>query len=167
MPPSAHPRNESGGAARARGDPLAGPVALTARHRHIPTAEDLILYDAVRLFIDRAVATAPEFTVTSENGPAVAQVCQRLDGIPLAIELAAARVKVLAVEQIAIRLDDRFRGVAPVWWRVNPWSVYHLLMVLFFSPAATCAGVVGCLGVSGCLPGLKKSILRDSNRLLH
>ncbi len=77
--------------------------------RHLPPSEDLILYEAVRLFVDRAVATTPGFTVTSENAPAVAQVCQRLDGIPLAIELAAARVKVLAVEQIATRLDDRFR----------------------------------------------------------
>ena len=73
------------------------------------TAEDLVLYEAVRLFVDRAVATTPGFSVTSQNAPAVAQVCQRLDGIPLAIELAAARVKVLAVEQIAARLDDRFR----------------------------------------------------------
>jgi non-specific serine/threonine protein kinase len=77
--------------------------------RRFPTPEDLVLYEAVRLFVDRATATAPEFGVTSENAPAVAQVCQRLDGIPLAIELAAARIKVLAVEQIAARLDDRFR----------------------------------------------------------
>jgi predicted ATPase/class 3 adenylate cyclase len=76
---------------------------------HLPATKELVLYDAVRLFADRAVATAPGFTVTSENAPAVAQVCQRLDGIPLAIELAAARVKVLAVEQIVARLDDRFR----------------------------------------------------------
>ena len=76
--------------------------------RHVPPPEELVLYDAVRLFVDRAVAIAPGFTVTSENGLAVAQVCRRLDGIPLAIELAAARVKVLAVEQIAARLDDRF-----------------------------------------------------------
>ena len=75
----------------------------------LPSSEDLVLYEAVRLFVDRAVATAPGFTVTRENAPALAQVCQRLDGIPLAIELAAARVKVLAVEQIATRLDDRFR----------------------------------------------------------
>jgi tetratricopeptide (TPR) repeat protein len=68
-----------------------------------------VLYEAVRLFVDRAVATTPEFTVTNENAPAVTEICQRLDGIPLAIELAAARVKVLAVEQIASRLDDRFR----------------------------------------------------------
>jgi predicted ATPase len=77
--------------------------------RHLPRLEDLVLYDAVRLFVDRAVTTAPGFTVTGENAPTVAQVCRRLDGIPLAIELAAARVKVLAVEQIAARLDDRFR----------------------------------------------------------
>ncbi len=77
--------------------------------RGLPRSKDLVLYDAVRLFVDRAVATTPGFTVTNENAPAVAQVCQRLDGIPLAIELAAARIKVLAVEQIAARLDDRFR----------------------------------------------------------
>jgi predicted ATPase len=84
----------------------------------LPPSEELVLrYDAVRLFVERAMATAPGFTVTRENGPAVAQVCQRLDGIPLAIELAAARVKVLAVEQIVARLDDRFRlltGGSPI-----------------------------------------------------
>lgn len=72
-------------------------------------AEALSQYEAVRLFVDRAVAVSPAFAVTNENAPAVAQVCHRLDGIPLAIELAAARVKVLSVEQIADRLDDRFR----------------------------------------------------------
>jgi non-specific serine/threonine protein kinase len=76
---------------------------------HLTRPEELVLYDAVRLFADRAMTTTPGFTVTSGNAPAVAQVCRRLDGIPLAIELAAARVKVLAVEQIAARLDDRFR----------------------------------------------------------
>ncbi len=77
--------------------------------RHLPPSEDLVLYEAVRLFVDRAMANAPGFALTRENAPAVAQVCLRLDGIPLAIELAAARVRVLAVEQIAARLDDRFR----------------------------------------------------------
>jgi predicted ATPase/class 3 adenylate cyclase/Tfp pilus assembly protein PilF len=104
--------------------------------RRLPNVEDLVLYEAVRLFVDRAVATTPEFTVTSENAPAVARVCQRLDGIPLAIELAAARVKVLTVEQIAARLDDRFRLLTGGSRTVVPrqqtlraaidWS-YHLL----------------------------------------
>jgi len=84
-------------------------LSLPQDIRHLPGPEDLVLYDAVRLFVDRATSATPGFNVTSENGPAVAQVCQQLDGIPLAIELAAARVKVLAVEQIATRLDDRFR----------------------------------------------------------
>jgi predicted ATPase/DNA-binding XRE family transcriptional regulator len=65
--------------------------------------------EAARLFIQRAVATLPGFTVTSANAPAVAQICRRLDGIPLAIELAAARLRMLPVEQIASRLDDSFR----------------------------------------------------------
>src|SRR6185503_9414149 len=51
----------------------------------------------------------PTFAVTNQNAPAVAQICHRLDGIPLALELAAARVRALSVEQIAKRLDDRFR----------------------------------------------------------
>jgi predicted ATPase/class 3 adenylate cyclase/Tfp pilus assembly protein PilF len=83
-------------------------LSLPDVHR-LPPSEDLVLYEAVRLFVDRAVATTPGFALTSENAAAVVQVCQRLDGIPLAIELAAARVKVLAVEQIGMRLDDRFR----------------------------------------------------------
>jgi predicted ATPase/class 3 adenylate cyclase len=81
--------------------------------KHLPAGADLssalTMYEAVRLFIDRAVAVQPTFAVTNRNAPAVAQICHRLDGIPLAIELAAARVKVLSVEQIAARLDDRFR----------------------------------------------------------
>ena len=66
-------------------------------------------YAAVRLFIDRATQSLSTFRVTNANAPAVAQICYRLDGIPLAIELAAARVKALSVEKIAERLDDRFR----------------------------------------------------------
>jgi predicted ATPase len=73
------------------------------------TAESLAQYEAVRLFTERARATLSTFTVTDQNAPALAQICRRLDGIPLAIELAAARVKVLSVEQIAARLDDRFK----------------------------------------------------------
>ena len=71
--------------------------------------EDMLRYEAVRLFVERAVAVAPSFTLTQANAPAVAQVCQRLDGIPLAIELAAARLRMLPVEQIAARLDNAFR----------------------------------------------------------
>ncbi len=71
--------------------------------------ENLTQYEAVRLFVDRAVTIQPTFTLTQQNASALAQICHRLDGIPLAIELAAARVKVLSVEQIAARLDDRFR----------------------------------------------------------
>lgn len=65
-------------------------------------------YDAVRLFVERAAAALPGFTLTEDNAAAVAQICRRLDGIPLALELAAARVRLLRVEQIAARLDDRF-----------------------------------------------------------
>jgi predicted ATPase/class 3 adenylate cyclase len=66
-------------------------------------------YEGVRLFVERGTAVLPSFTVTRQNALALAEVCYRLDGIPLAIELAAARVKALPVERIAERLDDRFR----------------------------------------------------------
>jgi predicted ATPase/Tfp pilus assembly protein PilF len=64
--------------------------------------------EAVRLFVDRARSANPRFTISNESAVPVAQVCQRLDGIPLAIELAAARTAVLTVAQINERLDDRF-----------------------------------------------------------
>jgi predicted ATPase/DNA-binding CsgD family transcriptional regulator len=65
-------------------------------------------YEAVRLFADRAAASWPGFTVGPGNIAAVTSICRALDGMPLAIELAAARVRALSVEQIAARLDDRF-----------------------------------------------------------
>jgi predicted ATPase/DNA-binding SARP family transcriptional activator len=73
-----------------------------------PAAEALT-YPAVRLFADRARGVVPDFTVTDANVDAVAEICRRLDGMPLAIELAAARLRVLSPAQIASRLDDRFR----------------------------------------------------------
>ncbi|MGH2376538.1 MAG: ATP-binding protein, partial [bacterium] len=74
----------------------------------LPSVESLTECEAVRLFVERARACRPGFDMTRENARAVAQVCSRLDGIPLAIELAAARVKLMSVEQTAARLDDRF-----------------------------------------------------------
>ncbi|MGQ0600404.1 MAG: ATP-binding protein [Anaerolineales bacterium] len=65
--------------------------------------------EAVRLFVDRARAVKPDFKLTNSNAPAVAQICLRLDGIPLAIELAAARLRAMSLEQMAVRLEDRFR----------------------------------------------------------
>ncbi len=65
--------------------------------------------DAVKLFVDRARQAVREFTLTEAVAPAVAEICRRLDGMPLAIELAAARIKMLTVEQIRSKLDDRFK----------------------------------------------------------
>jgi non-specific serine/threonine protein kinase len=77
-------------------------------HQHWPLAE-LERNPAVRLFVERALAVRPAFRLTERNAPAVAQVCQRLDGIPLALELAAARIQALSVGQLAARLDQRFQ----------------------------------------------------------
>jgi predicted ATPase len=76
---------------------------------HLPAVRLLSQYDAVRLFVERSVAVSPDFLVNNTNAPAVAQICYRLDGIPLAIELAAARVRAISVEMILDRLDNRFR----------------------------------------------------------
>ena len=77
--------------------------------QNLPPTEALIDYEAVRLFVERAVTASPSFQLTQENASAIAQICVRLDGIPLALELAAARLKMLHVGEIALRLDDRFR----------------------------------------------------------
>ena len=75
----------------------------------VQSLEAIAQVEAVRLFVDRAKAVQPGFALSERNIGAVAQICRRLDGIPLAIELAAARVRALPPDQIAARLDDRFR----------------------------------------------------------
>jgi predicted ATPase/DNA-binding CsgD family transcriptional regulator len=79
---------------------------------HQRLTKDLTRYEAVHLFVERAKAAAPSFELTERSAPAVARVCQRLEGMPLAIELAAPRTRGLSVEQIAQRLDDSFRLLA-------------------------------------------------------
>ena len=74
-----------------------------------PSAEALLDSEATRLFIERATSIDAAFTPTPENAATIARICQRLDGIPLAIELAAARITALSVEQIDARLENRFR----------------------------------------------------------
>ncbi|HEX7173050.1 MAG TPA: adenylate/guanylate cyclase domain-containing protein [Candidatus Limnocylindria bacterium] len=80
------------------------PLDLPNRH-HLPPLAALSQYEAVALFIERARAVRSDFEVTNENAPAVAEICSRLDGLPLAIELAAARIKVLTPEAILDRLE--------------------------------------------------------------
>jgi len=71
--------------------------------------EKLSQYESVRLFIERALLVNSNFRVNNNNAPALAEICSRLDGIPLAIELAAARIKVLPLDKLNERLDDRFK----------------------------------------------------------
>jgi predicted ATPase/class 3 adenylate cyclase len=85
------------------------PSLTLADPRRLPPIEQVRAAEAIRLFRDRAAAVAPGFEITDANAAAAAKICARLDGIPLAIELAASRVKVLTVDQIAQRLDDRFQ----------------------------------------------------------
>ncbi len=82
------------------------PLALPDRGS-MPTLERLAQYEAVRLFIDRAQAIKSDFAVTNANAPAVAKICYRLDGLPLAIELAAARIKLFPPEALLARLSNR------------------------------------------------------------
>jgi non-specific serine/threonine protein kinase len=89
--------------------PYRVPSLATSNPNHLPPLEELLGVESIRLFIERATTAKSDFKLTKENASFIAQICFRLDGIPLAIELAAARVKVLSPEQIASRLDDRFR----------------------------------------------------------
>ena len=94
---------------------VAGETILSVAPLELPergaslTLDRLPGYAALRLFVERGSAIAPSFRATEDNAPAIAQVCRQLDGSPLAIELAAARLKLLTPEQIAERLGDRFR----------------------------------------------------------
>ncbi len=76
---------------------------------HLPPADQLTMYEAVRLFVERAKDNKPGFEVTSENAPAIAEICHRLDGLPLAIELAAARIRFLTPEALLARLVSRLK----------------------------------------------------------
>jgi predicted ATPase/class 3 adenylate cyclase/Tfp pilus assembly protein PilF len=75
----------------------------------LPPLERLAQYEAVRLFVERARAMKPDFEVTNDNAPAVAEICVRLDGLPLAIELAAARTKLLPPRALLSRLSNRLK----------------------------------------------------------
>ncbi len=77
--------------------------------RHSPSIEELSGYEAVRLFVERASAVLPSFALTGQSAQAVVEVCRTLEGMPLAIELAAARTRVLSLAQISERLDECFR----------------------------------------------------------
>lgn len=94
---------------------IVGETTLRVPPLSVPTLDERLAperlcdYEAPLLFVQRAAAVSPGFAVTVRSAPVLAEVCRRLDGIPLAIELAAARVKGLTVGQIAARLDDRFR----------------------------------------------------------
>ncbi len=76
--------------------------------QNMGSQEDFQQFEAVQLFVERASLIMPGFCVTTENAPKIAQICQQLDGIPLALELAAAHVNLLRIEQIAARLENRF-----------------------------------------------------------
>ncbi len=85
------------------------PSLATPDPKSGPSVETLTQYAAVQLFIDRAMAVKSSFQVSDVNAPAIASICHHLDGIPLAIELAAARVRSMSVEEVNRRLDQRFR----------------------------------------------------------
>ncbi len=79
---------------------------------HMSQLQNLKEFESIQLFVERAAAIQPDLALTQENAFAVTQICYRLDGLPLAIELAAARVKMFTLQEIARRLDDRFRLLA-------------------------------------------------------
>ncbi len=76
--------------------------------KHLPSLDEIAACESVQLFVERVRTFVPSFTLTEKNAASIAQICSRLDGIPLALELAAARVRVMSVEQMAARLGDIF-----------------------------------------------------------
>ncbi len=118
VPPLAYPRPGEGTGKKE----VVFSLVSTRADRSIDAAEAarLVQYEAVELFIERAAAALPTFKLTSKNAPAVMQICRRLEGIPLAIELAAARVKMMTVEQIAARLDDALHLLKANWGEEPP-----------------------------------------------
>jgi predicted ATPase len=85
------------------------PSLALPKLKHSLSMKEIAHSEAVQLFLERARAVKPGFLMNKQNAPIIAQICQRLDGIPLAIELAAARIRIFSPEQILARLDDRFR----------------------------------------------------------
>jgi non-specific serine/threonine protein kinase len=100
------------------------PLEVPAAPLELPVAQEAepaapAQFDAVALFVDRAQAAVPGFALTPENTDAVVELCRRLDGIPLAIELAAVRLRGMSVEELLLRLDDRFRILGTARTRVD------------------------------------------------
>ena len=73
---------------------------------HLPPLEKLAQYDAVRLFIERASALKGDFALSNDNASAIAEICNRVDGLPLAIELAAARIRLLSPQAMLARMEQ-------------------------------------------------------------
>jgi len=98
-------------ALRVRGEQVfpVPPLTLPGTDLKEPSLEQLTQYEAVRLFIERAQAVRPDFQVTNDNAPAVAEICSRLDGLPLAIELATARISLFSPEALLERLGSRLQ----------------------------------------------------------
>jgi predicted ATPase len=99
-------------------------------HRLAP--EELLRYESVQLLRDRAAAAVPDFAIDSENAPDIARICFRLDGLPLALELAAARIGALGTATLAERLDDSFR-LLRAGDRVGPTRQQTLVATLEWS----------------------------------
>jgi predicted ATPase/DNA-binding CsgD family transcriptional regulator len=92
--------------------PFSVPSMAFPDPHHLPNLTNLPQYEAVQLFIERTQSFVPTFAVTEANAKDIVQICRRLDGIPLALELAAARVKILGVDQIATHLEESFQLLA-------------------------------------------------------
>lgn len=158
------------------------PLRWPAQQRPADATGDLAAFSAVRLFVERAAAVRPDFVLDQANGVAVVEICRRLDGMPLAIELAAARMRALSVEQIAAKLDDRFallrsgsrtalarhrtlRAVIEWSWALLSAAERELAMRLAVFPAgATLNALDSVAAVTGDRAGDTESMLDSASR---
>lgn len=88
--------------------PLSGLACPSTAAEFVDNSQDLMQYDAVQLFVEKVRAILPNFSITAENASSIVKICRRLDGLPLALELAGARSNALTLQEIAEHLDDRF-----------------------------------------------------------
>jgi predicted ATPase/class 3 adenylate cyclase len=133
-------------------EPAAGAGDGGRRRRAGTVAAEVGRSEAVRLFVERARLVRPDFVLTERNAAAVARICRRLDGLPLALELAAERVRALSPEEILARLDDRFR-LLRTSRRAAPERHRSLRAVMDLSHDVLAAAERACLRRCSVFPG--------------
>jgi predicted ATPase/class 3 adenylate cyclase len=141
------------------------PLGLPDPSLKAPTAEQVEGYEAVRLFVERAQAVRPDFRVTDENAAVLADICRRLEGVPLAIELATARLRVFSLDTLRDRLDSRLRALGG-GARDLPERQQTLRATIDWSYQLLTPAEQRLLEVTACFQGADAEAVEDVARML-